>query len=102
MYKRQKYDVVFDAVARFPPARAAQALTETGVYLNVHKHSDADAGRSTGQEELLALQALIEAGQVRPVIDRCYPLEEIVEAHRYVDKGHKRGNLVVQVGGAMR
>ncbi|MBK7219050.1 MAG: NAD(P)-dependent alcohol dehydrogenase [Candidatus Promineofilum sp.] len=98
----EKYDVVFDAVARFPPARAAQALTETGVYLNVHKHSDADAGRSTGQEELLALQALIEAGQVRPVIDRCYPLEEIVEAHRYVDKGHKRGNLVVQVGGAMR
>ena len=43
----EKYDVVFDAVARFPPARAAQALTETGVYLNVHKHSDADAGRST-------------------------------------------------------
>ena len=93
----EKYDVVFDAVARFPPARAKQALTKTGVYLNVHKHSDVDAGQRIGAEELLVLRDLIEAGQVRPVIDRCYPFEEIVEAHRYVDQGHKRGNVAIRV-----
>ena len=93
----EKYDVVFDAVAKFPPARAKQALTKTGVYLNVHKHSDVDAGRRIGPEELLVLRDLIEAGQVRPVIDRCYPFEEIVEAHRYVDQGHKRGNVAIRV-----
>jgi NADPH:quinone reductase-like Zn-dependent oxidoreductase len=93
----EKYDVVFDAVAKFPPARAKQALTKTGIYLNVHKHSDADSGRSIGPEELLVLRDLIEAGQVRPVIDRCYSFEEIVEAHHYVDKGHKRGNVAIRV-----
>lgn len=93
----EKYDVVFDAVAKFPPARAKQALTKTGVYLNVHKHSGADSGRGIGPEELLVLRALIEAGQVRPVIDRCYPFEDIVAAHRYVDQGHKRGNVAIRV-----
>ena len=91
------YDVVFDAVAKYPPARAKKALKETGVYLNVHKHSDADSGRDIGLEELLVLRNLIEAGQVRPTIDRCYSLEEIVEAHRYVDQGHKRGNVAIRV-----
>jgi NADPH:quinone reductase-like Zn-dependent oxidoreductase len=46
---------------------------------------------------LLVLRNLIEAGQVRPTIDRCYSLEEIVEAHRYVDQGHKRGNVAIRV-----
>ncbi len=95
--RREQYDVVFDAVAKFPPARAKQALTKTGVYLNVHKHSDAGSGRSIGPEELLVLRDLIEAGRLRPVIDRCYPFEEIVEAHRYVDQGHKRGNVAIRV-----
>jgi NADPH:quinone reductase-like Zn-dependent oxidoreductase len=46
---------------------------------------------------LAAMKELVEAGHIRPVVDRCYPLEDIVEAHRYVGKGHKRGGVAVTV-----
>ena len=68
-------------------------LRQDGAYLNVLNASD---GGDT-VENLLALKELIEAGKLRPVIDRRYPLDEIVAAHRYVDQGHKKGNVVITV-----
>ncbi len=92
----QRYDVIFDAVSKYPPARAKQALKPGGVYLNVHRDSNGDKNRDMRQD-LLDLKALIEDGKIKPVIDRCYRLDQIVEAHRYVDQGHKKGNVAVTV-----
>jgi NADPH:quinone reductase-like Zn-dependent oxidoreductase len=87
------YDVVFDAVGKLSPAQGKKALKQTGIYINVH--TDSDGGDKL--ENLLLLRELIEAGKLKPAIDRVYPLEQIVEAHRYVDAGHKKGNVVVIV-----
>jgi NADPH:quinone reductase-like Zn-dependent oxidoreductase len=90
----ETYDVIFDAVGKTTASCCKKSLKETGSYLNVHTAS----GSGEKLEDLLCLKELIEAGQIRPVIDRCYPLELIVEAHRYVDTGHKKGNVVITVG----
>ena len=88
------YDVVFDAVGKLLPAQGKKALKPGGVYINVH--ADSDGGDKL--ENLLFLKELIEAGKAKPAIDRVYPLEQIVEAHRYVEQGHKKGNVVITVG----
>jgi NADPH:quinone reductase-like Zn-dependent oxidoreductase len=87
------YDVIFDAVGKIIPARGKKALKPGGVYINVH--ADSDGGEKL--ENLLLLKELIEAGKLKPVIDRVYPLEQIVEAHRYVEQGHKKGNVVITI-----
>ncbi|MGD8587098.1 MAG: NAD(P)-dependent alcohol dehydrogenase [Chloroflexota bacterium] len=91
----QKYDVVFDAVDKLAADRGRKALKNGGVYLNVDKSSDKC---HLTAEDLVYLKELSEAGELKAVIDRSYPLEQIVEAHRYVDKGHKKGNVVITVG----
>ncbi len=87
------YDVVFDAVGKTSAARGEKALKPAGIYLNVLK----DSGSGEKLEDLLAVKDIIEARKLKPVIDRCYPLEQIVEAHQYVDQGHKKGNVVISV-----
>ena len=87
------YDVIFDAVGKLAPAQGKEALKPGGAYINVHANSGGDEDLET----LLLLKDLIEAGKLRPVIDRVYPLEQIVEAHRYVEQGHKKGNVVITV-----
>ena len=92
----ETYDVIFDAVGKFSPSRAKKALKKSGIYLNVLKDSG-DLSDQYQVADLLFLKELVEAGELKAAIDRRYPLEEIVEAHRYVDKGHKKGNVVILV-----
>ncbi len=87
------YDVVFDAVGKIPASRAKKALKKGGIYLNVMTSS----GMSEKKEELVTITEIIASGKVKPFIDRTYPLEEIVEAHRYIEKGHKKGNVIITV-----
>ncbi len=90
----ETYDVVFDAVGKLSSSQAKRLLNKSGVYLNVNKDSGSGGGTP---DDLAFLKKLIETGKVRTVIDRLYPLEEIVEAHKYVEKGHKKGHVVVTV-----
>jgi len=91
-----RYDVIFDAVGKRKSAQAmanrAAALVPGGVAMSVD-----DAFPRTNRSDLLALKQLAESGELRPVIDRRFTLDEIVEAHRYVDQGHKKGNVIVEV-----
>jgi NADPH:quinone reductase-like Zn-dependent oxidoreductase len=87
----QIYDVIFDAVGKTSFSRSKGALKENGVYLSVRSSTSEKA------ENLVFLKELIEAGKIKSVIDRCYPLEQTAEAHRYVEAGHKKGNVVINV-----
>ncbi|MFH1926756.1 MAG: NAD(P)-dependent alcohol dehydrogenase, partial [Chloroflexota bacterium] len=89
----ETFDVIFDAVDKISSSRGKKSLTKTGIYLNVDK--DSGSGGDVKTEDLIFLKELIEEGKIRPVIDRRYLFEQIVEAHRYVDQGHKKGNVVI-------
>jgi len=109
----QTYDVIFDTVGKSSISRSKSSLKKKGFYLFVtgglqtilqtlwtsmtsSKKLIFVVG-SQKTEDLVFLRELIEAGKIKPVIDRRYPLEQIAEAHRYVDKGHKKGNVVITV-----
>ena len=90
--RAEQYDVIFDTVAKFPKSQYSKVLKPNGTYVSMARLSTKE-----NMENLIAIKELIEAGTVKAVIGRCYPLEEMVEAHRYVDTGHKQGNVVITV-----
>jgi NADPH:quinone reductase-like Zn-dependent oxidoreductase len=107
------YDVIFDVVGKISFSRADKALKENGTYLLANPVSQMIPALWTrltrGKkvimqtasgtiEDLIFLRGLIEEGRIKSVIDRAYPLEEIVEAHCYVESGGKKGNVVITVG----
>ncbi|MDP3150799.1 MAG: NAD(P)-dependent alcohol dehydrogenase [Ignavibacteria bacterium] len=88
------YDVIFDAVGKIASSKRKKFLTKSGVYLSAF---DLSGNIKLKVEDLIYLKELCEAGKLRTVIDKRYPMEHIVEAHRYVDKGHKKGNVIITV-----
>jgi len=88
---KERYDLIFDAVGKSSKPECKHVLNADGIYLNVGMN------RKDHAEDLITLKELIEVGEVRSVIDRCYPMEQIVEAHRYVEAGHKKGNVVITI-----
>jgi len=87
----RQYDVIFDAVGKLSKSDCRSSLKKTGYFLSTNTPTKEIT------ENLLFLKDLSEKGFVKPFIDKSYPLEKIAEAHQYVDKGHKKGNVVIKV-----
>ncbi|MCK4990488.1 MAG: NAD(P)-dependent alcohol dehydrogenase, partial [Bacteroidales bacterium] len=91
----ETYDVIFDSVAKIASSQRKISLKKKGIYLDAISSSN---GLKFKAEDLIFLKELCEAGKLKTIIDRRFPLEEMVEAHRYVDSGRKKGNVVITVG----
>lgn len=91
--RAERYDIIFDTVAKLPRRTAVKVLTPGGSFVTMARLDSKES-----LDNLLFIRDLIEAGEIKAVIDRCYPLTQMVEAHRYVDAGHKKGNVVISVG----
>jgi len=112
----ETYDVIFDTVGKASFAGCLRALQPDGTYLQAvaapgislrmkwtslfSRQKMVGGGPPPNATDLVFLKDLVEAGTLIPVIDRCYPLDRIVDAHRYVDQGHKKGNVVITIAAA--
>jgi NADPH:quinone reductase-like Zn-dependent oxidoreductase len=115
----ESYDIIFDTVGKTSFGRCKESLKPDGIFLEAgidmsilptviwtskfgrKKAMIAATGLRPASErtkDLTFLKELMEAGHIKPVIDRRYPLEQVATAHRYVDRGHKKGNVVITVG----
>ena len=109
----ERYDMIFEAVDKSSFSACMSVLKENGIYINITvplPRPEMLWAKITGRQtlilgenprreadDLVFLTDLVEAGQLKPVVDRSYPLEQIVAAHRYVDQGHKKGNVTIRV-----
>jgi NADPH:quinone reductase-like Zn-dependent oxidoreductase len=109
----ETYDVILDVIGKSPYARSVRSLSENGFYLLANpalldrvrglwtsmtsSKTVVTGAASRATADLLFLKELIEAGKLKTVIDRCYPLEQTAEAHRYVETGQKKGNVVIAI-----
>jgi NADPH:quinone reductase-like Zn-dependent oxidoreductase len=109
----QTYDFIMDTVGKTSFDACKNSLNPNGGYLasggglkemiqalwtSITGGKKVFAGISSeSKDDLIFIKGLVEAGKLKPVIDRCYPMEQIVEAHRYVDQGHKKGNVVITI-----
>jgi NADPH:quinone reductase-like Zn-dependent oxidoreductase len=108
------YDIIFDTLGKSPFSGCVKSLTSKGIYLRavhmslspvvrglwtsmISSKKVIGGGVTERKENLVFLKTLIETGKLKPVIDRRYPFEQIAEAHNYVDKGHKKGNVAITV-----
>jgi NADPH:quinone reductase-like Zn-dependent oxidoreductase len=111
----KKYDIILDAVGRRTFFNCRHSLTEAGIYITEHvlypkyhpiqlllgslfgdKRAKIHLAKPN-DKDLDFLRGLVEEGEIRPVIERCYPLEQIVEAHRHVENGHAKGKVVIEI-----
>ncbi|KRF56728.1 MULTISPECIES: NAD(P)-dependent alcohol dehydrogenase [Priestia] len=89
--KQERYDLIFDAVGKITKNQCKEALALNGRFVSVEGQGIA----KVQTKDLLLLKKLMEEGQIQSVIDRCYSLEQVPEAHEYVETGHKIGSVVV-------
>jgi len=88
------YDIIFDTVGKIAYSKRKLALSKSGIFINVHAISNNLKFKAA---DLIFLKELCEEGKLKSVIDKIYPFDQIVEAHSYVDKGHKKGNVIILV-----
>lgn len=88
---RDTYDIVFDAVGKTTKSMAKNVMTAGGAFVSIKMLTKESV------EHLEKIKVLAEAGNLKPFIDKSYSLDEIADAHEYVEMGHKRGNVVIQI-----